>query len=178
MSARDGSRRRVLSYDERVLWSAVTQSIAPLPGKQPEPQEPEAEAPAPRAKPRAGKAVAPIAPPVMMPPPSPPLLAPLDRRAKRRVASGKQAIDGRFDLHGYTQAEAHAALSRFLHAAAARGARLVLVITGKSGVLKRQVPQWLALPEFRTLVIGFEDAHITHGGEGALYVRVRRAQGA
>jgi DNA-nicking Smr family endonuclease len=43
-------------------------------------------------------------------------------------------------------------------------------------VLRRQVPQWLALPEFRALVIGFEDAHITHGGEGALYVRVRRAR--
>ena len=61
---------------------------------------------------------------------------------------------------------------------------LVLVITGKGaraaegerGVLKRQVPHWLGLPEFRALVIGFEDAHIAHGGEGALYVRVRRAR--
>jgi DNA-nicking Smr family endonuclease len=70
---------------------------------------------------------------------------------------------------------------RYLHAASSRGARLVLVITGKGGVgqsergvLKRQVPQWLALPEFREWVVGFEDAHISHGGEGALYVRVRR----
>ena len=61
---------------------------------------------------------------------------------------------------------------------------LVLVITGKGaraaegerGVLKRQVPHWLGLPEFRALVIGFENAHIAHGGEGALYVRVRRAR--
>ncbi len=173
MSSRDGSRRRVLSYDERVLWSAVTQSIAPLRGKGLEPEQPEAEAPAPPARPRAGKAAAPVAPPAKIVPPPP--LVPLDRRTKKRVASGKLAIDGRFDLHGYTQAEAHAALSRFLRAAAARGARLVLVITGKSGVLKRQVPQWLALPEFRGLVIGFEDAHIAHGGHGALYVRVRRA---
>lgn len=66
----------------------------------------------------------------------------------------------------------------------ARNARLVLVITGKGargegerGVLKRQVPHWLALPEFRTLVVGFENAHITHGGEGALYVRLRRTRG-
>ena len=42
------------------------------------------------------------------------------------------------------------------------------------GVLRRQVPQWLSLPEFRALVVGFEEAHIGHGGEGALYVRVRR----
>ena len=52
----------------------------------------------------------------------------------------------------------------------------MLVITGKGrasgdgerGVLRRQVPQWLGLPEFRALVIGFEDAHVAHGGEGAL----------
>jgi DNA-nicking Smr family endonuclease len=101
---------------------------------------------------------------------------------KQRVARGKDEIDGRLDLHGLTQSEAHAALLRFLRTASSRGARLVLVITGKGaraaegerGVLKRQVPHWLAQPEFRALVIGFEDAHIAHGGEGALYVRVRR----
>ncbi len=98
---------------------------------------------------------------------------------RQRVARGREPIDARIDLHGLTQAEAHAALSRFLHAASARGARLVLIITGKGtrsgeGVLKRQVPLWLALPEFRELVIGFEGAHAAHGGEGALYVRLRR----
>jgi DNA-nicking Smr family endonuclease len=101
---------------------------------------------------------------------------------KQRVARGKDAIDGRLDLHGLTQSEAHAALLRFLRTASSRGARLVLVITGKGaraaegerGVLKRQVPHWLSLPEFRAFVVGFEDAHIAHGGGGALYVRVRR----
>jgi DNA-nicking Smr family endonuclease len=44
------------------------------------------------------------------------------------------------------------------------------------GVLRRQVPQWLSLPEFRSLVVGFEEAHIGHGGEGALYVRIRRSR--
>jgi DNA-nicking Smr family endonuclease len=44
-------------------------------------------------------------------------------------------------------------------------------------VLRRQVPHWLELPEFRTIVVGFEQAHIAHGGEGALYVRVRRVRG-
>jgi DNA-nicking Smr family endonuclease len=103
---------------------------------------------------------------------------------KRGVARGKQPIDARLDLHGLTQHEAHGALLRFLATASARGARLVLVITGKGkrgdgdererGVLRRQVPQWLGLPEFRDFVVGFEDAAIAHGGEGALYVRVRR----
>jgi DNA-nicking Smr family endonuclease len=100
---------------------------------------------------------------------------------KQRVARGKEAIDARIDLHGLTQAQAHSALLHFLRNAHARDARLVLVITGKGrgaepGVLRRQVPQWLGLAEFRSLVVGFEDAHITHGGEGALYVRVRRTR--
>lgn len=119
------------------------------------------------------------------PPPLTPQLTKLGRRMKKRVARGKDEIDGRLDLHGLTQSEAHAALLRFLRTASSRGARLVLVITGKGaraaegerGVLKRQVPHWLGLPEFRALVIGFEDAHIAHGGEGALYVRLRRARG-
>ena len=106
---------------------------------------------------------------------------------KRGVARGKHTIDGKLDLHGLTQSEAHGALLHFLRNAHARDARLVLVITGKGsknlgrggepGVLRRQVPQWLSLPEFRTSVVGFEDAHIAHGGQGALYVRLRRARG-
>lgn len=62
-----------------------------------------------------------------------------------------------------------------------QGAKIVLVITGKGrrgsdrerGVLKRQVPLWLEQPEFRSHVLGFADAHVGHGGEGALYVRIR-----
>jgi DNA-nicking Smr family endonuclease len=179
MSARGG--KRVLSYEERVLWSSITRSIAPLhpaaetdivqseapPERKaaPSPAAPRTPAPARAAKPE---------------PPQPPPLAPLGRRMRQRVARGREAIDARFDLHGLTQAEAHAALSRFLHAASARGARLVLIITGKGrtsgggGVLRRQVPLWLSLPEFRELFVGFEDAHLAHGGEGALYVRLRR----
>ena len=82
-----------------------------------------------------------------------------------------------------TQTRAHRALSGFLQRAHSDGLTFVLVITGKGktagpeserGVLRRQVPQWLSLPEFRALVVGFEEAHIGHGGEGALYVRIRR----
>jgi DNA-nicking Smr family endonuclease len=183
MSTRDGSKRRLLSYDERVLWTAVTQSIAPLRAAPSDLPDEEIEASPAPPRPAAGraKATAPSPPP---PKPAPPPLAPLPRRMKQRVARGQQAIDARLDLHGLTQSEAHAVLLRFLRSAAARGARLVLVITGKGrpgegerGVLKRQVPLWLALPEFRALVVGFEDAHIAHGGAGALYVRVRRARG-
>jgi DNA-nicking Smr family endonuclease len=81
-----------------------------------------------------------------------------------------------------TQTRAHRVLFSFLQRAHSDGCTFVLVITGKGkagsdnerGVLRRQVPHWLGLPEFRALVVGFEEAHIGHGGEGALYVRVRR----
>ena len=104
------------------------------------------------------------------------------------MARGRERIDARLDLHGYTQSEAHAALRQFLRRAQAAEARIVLVVTGKGtarreddaggerGVLKRMVPMWLSLPEFRFAVVGFEDAHIGHGGRGALYVRLRRAR--
>jgi DNA-nicking Smr family endonuclease len=115
-----------------------------------------------------------------------PPLAPLGRRLKQRVARGREPIEGRLDLHGYTQTEAHGALLRFLRDAQADGAKTVLVVTGKGtgrterdagserGVLKRQVPTWLSLPEFRRFVVSFDEAHIGHGGRGALYVRLRR----
>ena len=104
------------------------------------------------------------------------------------MARGREPIEARLDLHGFTQAEAHAALLRFLRRAQADRLKTVLVVTGKGstrdvrnagaeyGVLKRAVPQWLALPEFRSLVLGFEDAHSAHGGQGALYLRLRRAR--
>jgi DNA-nicking Smr family endonuclease len=184
MSPRDGSRRRLLTPDERVLWTTFTRAIAPLraagSAATDEEYQSETAAPAQPAKPRAAHGGAP--PPAAIAKPVAPSLAPLGRRLRQRVARGREAIDGRLDLHGLTQSEAHAALLHFLRKASAREARLVLVITGKGrgegerGVLKRQVPNWLNLPEFRAFVVGFEQAHIAHGGEGAIYVRIRRTR--
>ena len=189
MSPRDPNRRRSLSREERALWSTITRSLVPL--REGAPDEPPTDdaaevsiAPAPRKRAVKPAPSVPPAPPTP-PPPSPPLTQ-LGRRMRARVARGKHAIDARLDLHGLTQNEAHAALLHFVRANSARGARLVLVITGKGvrgdgeggrGVLRRQVPHWLRLLEFRAFVIGFEDAHIAHGGEGALYVRLRRLRG-
>ena len=182
MSARDGDRRRVLSYEERVLWTTVTKAIAPLRAPARLAPDEQTETTADAVKPPRPAGPKKASPPLAPHKPAPPPLTPLSRRMKRGVAHGKQAIDARLDLHGLTQAQAHGALLRFLHNAHARAARLVLVITGKGrgaepGVLRRQVPQWLGLPEFRALVLGFEDAGARHGGEGALYVRLRRARG-
>ena len=108
-----------------------------------------------------------------------------DAASARSCRVGRKEIDARIDLHGMTQIRAHRVLLTFLQRAHSDGLTFVLVITGKGkvggaeserGVLRRQVPQWLSLPEFRSLVVGFEEAHIGHGGEGALYVRVRRVR--
>jgi DNA-nicking Smr family endonuclease len=176
-------RSRGLTEDERTLWKGVTRSIAPLRAR---PAKAEVEAETAVAEPPrkiSGKLPPPPAPRAPAKPAAPPLppLAPLDRKLKTRIARGTAAIDARLDLHGMTQAEAHGALLRFLRAAQGKGATIALVITGKGargegerGVLKRQVPLWLKLPEFRAYVVGFEDAAPPHGGEGALYVRLRK----
>ena len=177
---------RRLSDDERVLWRGVTRSIAPLRKvAKNEADDTAPIAPAPATKPRATKAPMSAAPAKARKPPAPPLV-PLGRKTKQRIARGRSAIDGRLDLHGMTQAEAHDALFRFLRARQARGCKVVLVITGKGarggedgggrGVLKRMVPLWLGLPEFRDVIIGFESAAIGHGGEGALYVSLRKSR--
>jgi DNA-nicking Smr family endonuclease len=106
------------------------------------------------------------------------------RRDVMHLSRGRAAIDARIDLHGMTQVEAHQALLRFLERCQACGAKFALVITGKGapatpsgdrGVLRRQVPLWLGLEEFRGYVLGFGIAKAGHGGEGALYVRLRKS---
>jgi DNA-nicking Smr family endonuclease len=179
-------RKRSLSEEESALWESVAKQTKPL-RKKPRAAKPETveAASVPKAvtppKPpalakilRAPKPEAPAAPP----------LAPLGRRERSQLSRGRKQIDARLDLHGLTQTRAHHALSGFLHRAHHDGLTFVLIITGKGkmgteserGVLRRQVPHWLSLPEFRSLVVGFEEAHIGHGGEGALYVRIRRAR--
>lgn len=176
------TRRRQLSDEDEALWNGFVRSITPLRqarNSAKAPSNPDTPAPQPVKAPELKVRVEPQ-------PAKPPPLAPLGRRLKQRVARGREPIDARIDLHGMTQARAHTALLVFLQRSQADGARTVLVVTGKGsdrgerdpaaprGVLKRQVPLWLSLPEFRSLVGGFEDAHIGHGGQGALYVRLRR----
>jgi DNA-nicking Smr family endonuclease len=178
------ARRRHLSSDERALWRTVTRSIRPLghaqaadsaSGWKDDGQSDRAAATRPADAPEAAVRRKP-AQPVTAPP-----LAPIEPRLRHRVARGTLAIDARLDLHGMTQRRAHAALVAFLRRQQANGARLILVITGKGrrgseegGVLQRQVPLWLEDEDLRPLVLGFERAAAAHGGEGALYVRIRR----
>jgi DNA-nicking Smr family endonuclease len=177
-----GRRGRGLREDEQSLWTGVTKSIIPLrKARRAADRESAPESVPPKAvRPRVAANPVKIAPaPAFVPPPMN-----LDRQSRQKIAKGRIEIEGRIDLHGMTQADAHAALTRFLRLSQSKGRRTVLVITGKGtfgrdgerGVLKRQVPHWLALPELRAVVQGFEHAAVTHGGEGALYVRLRKAR--
>jgi DNA-nicking Smr family endonuclease len=186
LEPRPSPRRRTLSEEERELWDLVAKQVKPLrkhraaKAQAARPAEPSPAAPAMR--PAASSRPIAAAPAPRAAKPAMPPLAPLGKRERAKLSRGRSEIEARLDLHGMTQMRAHRALTRFLHRAHDDGLTFVLVITGKgrsggeSGVLRRQVPEWLSLPEFRALVVGFEEAHIGHGGEGALYVRIRRAR--
>jgi DNA-nicking Smr family endonuclease len=165
---------RGLDPADRALWDEITKSIKPLRELAPKPASLEPAPDSARERKHRAPAVPARAGPVVK---SPPPLAKLDRRTRSRVARGRTEIDGRLDLHGFTLERARGRLATFLASSQSRGAALVLVITGKSGALRREVPHWLALPDLRALVIGFEEATPAHGGAGALYVRIRRARG-
>jgi DNA-nicking Smr family endonuclease len=181
-------RRRRLSEEEHALWRGVTRSIAPLKRR----HSPAAPKAAPTAiRPNAATPVRGASTSHKAAPKTPaakgaaPPLVPLDRQFKRRLSRGSAAVAARIDLHGQTQDRAHVALLQFLRRAQADGTKTVLVITGKGapgepagerGVLRRVVPHWLALPQFRAYVLGFEEAPIRHGGSGAIIVSLRRGR--
>lgn len=191
---------RPLTEEELELWAAVTrdtrvldpasrrrtaleENAGPPKGAAP-PAAPAGahreEVPAPLAK---------TAPPVRTPQP-PTQGGGTDRRTQTRLRRGEIEIDGRVDLHGMTQAEARRALEAFVSSGAAMNRRCVLVITGKGvsrrddepgfmpdrqrGVLRDQVPRWLALAPLAQHVITWQPAARKHGGDGALYLLLRR----
>jgi len=180
-------RGKLLSEAELALWRQVARTIKPLPGRTPVEPEPEAKtetppppvesaqpSPAPTLKGRPAK-------------PAPPPLVPLERRMRTQLRRGQQGVEAVIDLHGLRQDEAHSALRGFLRLQQQRGAKLVLVVTGKGiagdvpygeerGILRRNVPHWLRLPDLRPLVLGFDEAEQRHGGAGALYIRLRRSR--
>lgn len=111
----------------------------------------------------------------------------MDRKAFDQMKRGKLRPEGKLDLHGMTLDRAHPSLTRFILSAQAQGKRLVLVVTGKGkqrddggpipvrfGVLRHQVPQWLALPPLSSAVLQVTQAHLRHGGGGAYYVYLRK----
>ena len=196
-------RPRHLSAEERRLWDSIARQAEPLhpkaappapapaPPKTPAPKMPQPAREPPLYPFRMGEKAPPktvkdnlapsMAEALRAKPPT------MDQKAHKRLTRGKLKPDGRIDLHGMTASEAHPYLTSYLLTAHAEGRRLVLVITGKGklrdelapmpvrrGVLRHQVPHWLALPPLRAIVMQITPAHIRHGGEGAYYVYLRR----
>src|SRR3954469_23349396 len=184
--------RRPISEEERALWQLIAKTARPL--KRRRKSEPSPAPPAPAEKPAAksprakAKLPAPKAPAPVAPPPARPhelshgLSVGIDKRQAERFRRGKTPIEGKIDLHGRTQAQAHDDLHDFVSRAHAAGKRMVLVITGKGmtaakpGVLRENVPRWLNEPTLRRHVLAFDYAEPQHGGEGALYVLLKRKQ--
>ena len=113
----------------------------------------------------------------------------MDNKSFGKMKRGKLKPEARIDLHGMTMAEAHPELVGFILNSQAMDRRLVLVITGKGkdrddggpiptrhGVLRHQVPQWLALPPLSQAILQVTPAHLRHGGHGAYYVYLRRSR--
>lgn len=165
--------KRPLKPDETRIWGVVAATVHPLPGR----EVPKAETEAPKSAGAPLRVPIPAAPRASQPK-ARPWLDDIEPRRKHRIAKERDPIGARIDLHGMDQDRARAALEGFLRRAWDDGYRAVLVITGKGvqgdGILRRRAPEWLAAPQLSPIVAGISEAHRRHGGEGALYVALKR----
>lgn len=186
---------RKLGTEEKNLWDRVASTAIPMHRKL-KPKVDPLIAPKKAAKPKStaepdwivpaftissqSKKTATAAAPAKIPPK-------MDAKAFSKMQRGKLRPEGRIDLHGMTQDVAYSALVNFITRAHRNSLRLVLVITGKGrvkedfgpiperiGVLRQNVPRWLATPALRSIVLQVSPAHKSHGGDGAYYVYLRR----
>ena len=168
--------KRTLRPEEVRLWSLVASTVHPLSGR-----KPLADVSGPIPTQDA------LAAPLRLAPTPAPSRSPgarsleekvIEPRRKHRIAKERDPIGARIDLHGMTQDRARAALEGFLYRAWDEGYRAVLVITGKGvqgdGVLRRRAPEWLGAATLSHIVAGISEAHRRHGGDGALYVALKR----
>ena len=161
-----------LSYSEKLLWRQVTQDVAAwkeLSALEPPPAEAKPNTIAdpefvvrPKVRPTYGRGVG------------------IDRNTQEKLQRGKMPIDGKLDLHGFTQSEAFVALNRFVLSHVRRQSRCILIVTGKGrdgvGILRQSVPRWLEEPDLKQFILSLSSARVQHGAEGALYVLLRRAR--
>ncbi len=169
--------KRPLKPEEARLWRAVASTVSPYAGRVLPPEPPAPPRPVVQAR-----------PPAHPEPPRPTVpprkvaaaLHPIEPNRARRIVIGREPIGARLDLHGLDQDRARDALEGFIVRAQLEGCRAVLVITGQGrsggGVLRRRAPEWLAGPRLRGVVAGVSVADRKHGGEGALYVALKRIQ--
>lgn len=171
-----------LSPADAVLWARVASTVTPLEGRTAPPSMPAArtEPPLPRL---------PLRPTAVTPAPPPKARQDantLDAGWDRRLGRGIVRPDMTVDLHGDTLTRAHARLEAALARAIAHDVRVLLLITGKPpreeghhgvvrrGVIRANVPGWLAASAHRERIAAVRGAHPRHGGAGALYIVLRR----
>ena len=175
-----------IGEEDKRLWKAFTRDIYPLhPVNIDEEIGPGHPAP-PQVRIRPSNITRPVSPGQTVPPKQAPQL---DARTEQRFRAGKIKIEGRLDLHGYNQIQAHNLLRDFVMAAHAQRKRCLLVITGKggpklsgsavgdkveAGILKQKVPQWLCEAPLNSIVLKTAPAVQKDGGQGALYLYLRR----
>ena len=186
--------KRPLKPEEIHVWGVVAATVHPLHGKTvPKEAFPSPQGEGPAAKPpgkgsgvkeRQSSQVQPL-PHTSSPRPAKPAFPSprgegkgIEPNRRHRIAKAREEIGGRLDLHGLDQDRARAVLEGFLGRAWDEGYRAVLVITGKGvqgdGILRRRVPEWLGDARLAPIVAGISEAHRRHGGEGALYVALKR----
>ena len=177
-----------LTPAERQLWRRVAATVRPMHEALPPPPPETADAPpavapspAPPTPAVSTAAVARMRPPPRAMPPHPED-ATLDGGWDRRMRGGRIEPDRVIDLHGHGVEEAHWLVEHCLRDAAADGARVVLIVTGKGsrgpedrrGVIRASLADWLQLSRLRPLIAAMRPAHPRHGGAGAFYVVLRR----
>ena len=184
---------RRLSPEERELWQALVRTVRPLRRAAPKP------VPVPVAEEGAPQPVVPmrvrgrVPAPRRVDPPPPPRPAPvpvLDSSWEKKIRAGRLSPDISVDLHGLTLTAAHLRLDRLLHDAVIHGWRVLLVVTGKPratrplpgesgkrGAIRAEIGDWLAQGAHASRIASVRSAHPRHGGDGALYIILRRPEG-
>ncbi len=164
----DPSRGAGLSDADRALWTSYARRIKPLSGRELTQGLPPSVTPKAESK----QAAAARTRHVMLPP-----LAigehpgGVDTASWRRFRTGRLPAARVLDLHGQTAQRAFHSLATFLRSAHAEGVRCVEVVTGQGGVLRRELPLWLNLPEFRGVVLAAAHPHAANPGAVRLLLR-------
>ncbi|EQB03593.1 DNA-nicking Smr family endonuclease [Sphingobium wenxiniae] len=175
--------RRSLTPEEQALWAALTRSVKPIRAV--------ARTLVPAAAPLKPNGQKQLTPPPPRPPVEQPRRMPavvLDSGWERRIRAGNLIPDMTIDLHGHSLSSAHARLGQAIALGLAQGARLLLVITGKPpritaldgssqrGAIRREIGHWLETGAYSDRIASVRVAHPRHGGDGALYVILRRSR--
>ena len=186
---------RGLSEAEAAAWERLAATVRPLHlpkpiAAKPAPPKPAAGsvasipvASAERARPPAQPAPGKLSPAHSAPPSPPPGL---DSHWERRLRSGTLAPDFTLDLHEHSLDAAYQRLLGGLDLAREAGARVVLVIAGRErpvaaadraerrGAIRAKLLDWLAASRHAAAIAAIRKAHRRHGGEGALYVILKK----